>query len=339
MVCQKGNPNVKGYFSMSQQYDITVIVGTYNPDWTKLKTTLNSIVKQKDINLQIIVSDDGSVNPLHEEIISFFVKIKFSDYKLVAGENNEGTVCQFYRGLCAADAEYVKLISPGDLLYDDTVLSNWLEFTKINNADISFGDAVFYNFKNETLNIVKHCHNPKNMKIYKRPSTYYERVINYLCIRDGISGAAILSKKDVLLYYMRLLLNRVIYVEDYFIYLAVLDERKITYFPSIVIWYEFADGGISTTGDRIWKKRMHKDSITVYDICLEKWAKSDMRIHSWLLEMSEFIKNENPTVSEKLIRYLKHPSWFYWRIYIGLFGEYSPTDVNVSCFYSYYRNS
>ena len=56
-------------------------------------------------------------------------------------------------------------------------------------------------------------------------------MINYLCLEDGISGAAKMARKDVLIYYMKFLLNRVIYIEDYFIRLAVLDDRKIMHFP------------------------------------------------------------------------------------------------------------
>ena len=139
---------------MQGYYDISVVVGTYNPNWEKLKATLLSILEQKNISLQIIVSDDGSINPLHTEIKTFFNHIGFSDYKLVVGKRNEGTVCQFYRGICASDAKYVKLFSSGDLLYNDMVLSDWLAFTKNNNADLTFGDCVCYNRKKRYLHTV-----------------------------------------------------------------------------------------------------------------------------------------------------------------------------------------
>lgn len=319
---------------MEYQYDITVTVGTYNPKWTKLKATLLSIVAQKNIKLQIVVSDDGSANPLHTEVRSLFEQIGFKDYKLVTAEKNEGTVCQFYSAICNSDSEYIKPISPGDLLYEDTVLARWLVFTKENDADITFGDAVFYNMCEEHLNIIRHKHHPQNTKFYKNDSkfSYYDKVINYIFLGDGISGATKIAKKEILLYYIGLLLHRVIYVEDYFIRLAVLDKRKILYFPDKVIWYEFSDGGISTTKESKWVEPLCKDNFAMYEICLEKWLEPDIKVKRWLLDTIPFSKLENPTRLNRVKRYLKHPSWLYWKVYGRLHCEYSPTDVDETFF-------
>ena len=47
---------------MNKVIDMSVIVVTYNSEWEKIKITLNSILRQKNISLQIIVADDGSEN-------------------------------------------------------------------------------------------------------------------------------------------------------------------------------------------------------------------------------------------------------------------------------------
>ena len=317
---------------MSSDYDISVVVGTYNPNWEKLKATLLSIVEQKNLKLQIVVSDDGSANPLHTEIIDFFNHIGFCDYKLVAGAINEGTVCQYYRGFCAADAEYIKPFSPGDLLYNDVILSEWIAFAKENNADISFGDLVCYNRKGGSLNIIHHINFPWNLSIYKKDVSYRDWVINYVCLENVIYGCSKIAKKSIFLHYIKFLLHRVIYAEDYFIRLAVLDQRKILYYPNKVIWYEFADGGISSSGDKKWRELIRKDDIAMDEICLEKWNKPDKEIRSWLLELIEFKKINCPTKCEKLARYVKHPSWFYWRLYYQFFKDYTPIDAEVAFF-------
>jgi glycosyltransferase involved in cell wall biosynthesis len=325
---------------MTDCNDITIVVGTYNPQWVKLKATLLSIVEQKNVKLQIVVSDDGSANPLHTEVKTFFKSINFTDYKLVKGVKHEGTVCQFYRGICSSDAEYIKLFSPGDLLYNDTVLSEWLAFSKKNNADIIFGDAVCYNRNNGKLNIIKSPHHPRNMSVYKNASSFIDKVINYHCLKDVIYGSTKIAKKSILLYYLRFLLHRVTYVEDYFIRLAILDERKIMYYPFKVIWYEYADGGISTTGDKRWKELMLKDDIKMDKICLEKWIKPNEEIRKWILENIEFKRNINRLSKfDKLIRLLKHPKWLYWRFYRLFFEEYSPINADVSFFKHCYGES
>lgn len=314
---------------MNQKYNITVVVATYNPKWEKLKATLSSIMEQQGIKLQIIVSDDGSNDTLCEETLSFFKERRFKDYKLIYNEQHEGTVINVYHGVTAADSEYIKLISPGDLLYDKTVLSKWLMFTKMHNAAITFGDAVFYNRKNNKINIIRHVRNPINVSIYKKQVAYLDRVINCIFVNDFLLGTSLLVKKSTFLYYLDFLVHRVIYTEDCFLKLAILDDCNLLYYPVTVIWYEYADGGISTSGDAFWKKQIQKDIITVDKICIEYWANRDKKIRSWLLEDLEYRKIELYTnKSERVLRYLKHPSWLYWKLHQCLFKTYSPTDVN-----------
>ena len=45
---------------MKNKYDVSIIVATYNPDLNKLMSTLLSIIIQKGIKFEIIVTDDGS---------------------------------------------------------------------------------------------------------------------------------------------------------------------------------------------------------------------------------------------------------------------------------------
>ena len=43
----------------SKEFDFGVVVCCYNPDFEKLKKTIISIVNQKDVSFEIIISDDG----------------------------------------------------------------------------------------------------------------------------------------------------------------------------------------------------------------------------------------------------------------------------------------
>lgn len=321
---------------MKNDYNVTVVVLTYNPVWKKLRATLKSIVEQQNVHVQIVITDDGSKNNYFDEVELFFKEIRFRDFKLVSNEKNEGTVKNFYRGIVASDAEYIKCISPGDLLYDRLTLAKWLSFTIEKRADITFCDAVFYNIKNGSLNIIKNAHNPNNMSIYTKPSSYHDKVINYIIFEDTISGATILARKKVLLHYIAFLVQRVIYVEDYFIRLAVLDKKNIVYYPQNGIWYEFDDGGITTSGDVDWYERTRKDFIEMDKICNEKWDKHDETVQKWLLEYYTFNKRGNISWWSKFKRYVRHPKWFYFWVYRSFCKTYSPVDVDrtfiCSCF-------
>lgn len=315
---------------MIQKYDVSIVVATYNPVWEKLRATLKSILEQTNVKFQIVITDDGSVNPLFTKVKDLFKKEEFTDYKLVANEQNRGTVCNLYAGVIAADAEYVKGISPGDLFYDKNTLYKWLQFTKVNNADITFCDAVFYNRKNNRVNIIRHSHDPKNVRIYLKPSSYHDKVINYIILGDKISGAAIIVRKEILQRYLKLLLNRVIYTEDFFIRLAVLDKCNILYYQNPGIWYEYADGGVSTSGDDIWKQRIQKDNIEMDRICEVNWDKKDDIVKAWLEEYYSY--NKQPLASRwgRLKRNARHYKWLYFWIYGFLFRMFSPVDVDDS---------
>ena len=39
---------------------VTICVLTYNPDWIKFRNTLRSIICQRNVDFDIVVSDDGS---------------------------------------------------------------------------------------------------------------------------------------------------------------------------------------------------------------------------------------------------------------------------------------
>ena len=83
---------------MKNDYNITVVVLTYNPVWEKLRATLKSIVEQQDVHLQVVITDDGSKNNHFDKVELFFKEIGFDDFKLISNKNNEGTVINLYRG-------------------------------------------------------------------------------------------------------------------------------------------------------------------------------------------------------------------------------------------------
>lgn len=314
------------------KYSVAITVGTYNPIWKKLEATLRSILQQKDVNFQIIISDDGSKYNCFNEVKELFKKYGFSDYIMVAAKRNEGTVSQVYHGLKATNSDYVKPLSPGDLLYDEYTLARWLKFMHETQADITFGDAVFYNLKNKKLNIIPHVHNPMDMTVYQKNASYYDLIINYILFGDGISGASIFARRDVLVRYMKLLLGKVIYAEDFFIRLAILEKKQLFYYPQSVIWYEYADGGISTSGKEKWINLLRKDDLAMDEICLNNWSSEDSTaVHYFNMAVK---KKQQPDKSfvHKFYGYVCNPRVSYWRIHRKLFKTYSPTNVDDQFF-------
>ena len=59
---------------------VSVLVVTYNPQYSKLINTVESILLQKNVRLEIIISDDGSQNNYFEQLEEFFKEHSFSEY-------------------------------------------------------------------------------------------------------------------------------------------------------------------------------------------------------------------------------------------------------------------
>ena len=242
------------------QKPVSVLVVTYNPVWDKLKATLKSVLAQEDIDFEIIVSDDGSKNNLFDKIENLFSEYGFSDYELVANASNAGTVANVAAANEKSSGEYVRPISPGDLLYDRYVLRDLYQYAKKHSSDILFGNMVCYKRENDNVfKIFQDVYFPKYPEIYHEEGNWYDRIIANIILKDNISGASIFAKNDVYKHYMSSFLGKVKYVEDMFMKIALLEGKKIDWIDQNVLWYEYNDGGISTTRNDTWTKLLQRD--------------------------------------------------------------------------------
>ena len=133
-------------------YDLTVIVVTYNSSWEKLRRTLNSILYQKKVKIELIIADDGSKNNWFRETTEYIgnsIKVL-----LLPSEQNMGTVKNIYRAALKASAPYIKTISPGDYFYSEYTVYKWLKYIVFNNSKVSFGRAVYYSSQDGKINII-----------------------------------------------------------------------------------------------------------------------------------------------------------------------------------------
>lgn len=238
-------------------YEVSVIIVTYNPVWEKLIATLKSIIIQRNILLQVVISDDGSRENYFRELKDYFDKISFQNYIMISNSENQGTVINVLRGVQAATGKYVKTISPGDCLTDENVLSSWVEELVIKNIDWSFSDAIYYKIEKGNIDIVQEKAYPANIRPYVRNKTEKCRW-NYCVLDDIALGAAIMVKKQVIEKYLRRIVGKVRYAEDNIWRLMMFDGLIGSYFPHPAVYYELGSG-ISTCGNDLWGKRLEED--------------------------------------------------------------------------------
>ena len=183
---------------------VSVVITTYKAEQKKAIETINSVLLQKGVNIQIIVADDGSDNTNFNCYRSFFEKKQFSNYLLLASEKNHGTVRNLLRTTEFCEGNYIKLLSPGDYLYGEDSLREWIEYMKSVNIDLSIADAYYYhrNAEGDCI-IVKETAFPQRPDVLngidEKKKLYYQLIYN-----DYWLGAATLMKKEIFSKYIEI---------------------------------------------------------------------------------------------------------------------------------------
>lgn len=242
----------------------TIIVITYNSDFSKIKKTLLSILEQEDVEFEIIIADDGSINNNFDSIKSFFTENKFNNFKLVENKKNQGTVKNLISGLNAASGEFIKPISPGDFFYSKKSLKMAQDFIMHDNKEASayFGRTAYYSFNDNNLKIQTEQSNPHDIQPYLAQN---EKKIknNYFIRLDTILGASVIYKTESLKSHLLQICNFVKFAEDYTLISMLANNEKIKLIlngdnPDFFIWYE-SDTGISTQKQSKWHKILHDE--------------------------------------------------------------------------------
>ena len=254
-------------------YKVSVVVLTYNPKEDKLRATLQSILTQKEISLQIVVADDGSAAPGMEIAQKLFDEYQFQDYVLVANPENRGTVHNIHSALARCEGEYTKLISPGDLLSHDHVLRNWTAALEKSGAMVSCSEAVYYVMEDGVKKPVSRKAHPQQISCYRNGNIQKARS-NYLLLNDLFLGAAVLCRTDLQKKYVNEILGKVVYAEDHTYRLMAYDRVPMHYFAECCVLYE-TSAGISTSGSDFWAKKLESDWNAADQLLLKRCTGKD----------------------------------------------------------------
>ncbi len=240
--------------SLKEEIEVSVLVAIYKPNKSKLLTTLKSIIAQKNIKKQIVISDDGTDDFDSSYIEEFMEKNSFSDYYINSCGQNKGTVYNVLEGLKYCKAKYTKVLSPGDYLYGLDVLRRWVDYINISEADVSFGKSIHYEYDNDKMIPIRVNPHPQKMQNFYRNMWEY----NYLIFDDICTGAAVLTNTKKMIEYIDLIKDKVIYAEDNIYRLMAYKGERACYFNENVILYEHGLG-VSTSNNNYWSERLSAD--------------------------------------------------------------------------------
>ncbi len=105
---------------------VSVIVITYNSSRYVLQT-LESLKRQTYVNIELIISDDSSVDNTVDICRSWLVDNgrRFSRVDVITCDKNTGIVANCNRGVAASKGKWIKLIAGDDILFDNCIEKNY----------------------------------------------------------------------------------------------------------------------------------------------------------------------------------------------------------------------
>lgn len=273
MVPEKGW--LKGRSMTENRVTVSIIVLTYNAPWSKVKITLDSIMKQQGIDYEILVTDDGSSENHQKKLTEYFAEHGFENYQLVLNPANQGTVRNYLSGLHAANGRYAKAIGQGDLLANQDTLCKWVAFLESEKAQWSFSDARM--FREDPKQLISVEARPQLIRPYLRHDENGCRW-NYVVLSDIALGATMLGERELQEHYCQILADHgVVYAEDNMWRLMMFEGIVGSYYPETTVLYEYGTG-VSAEANEKWHVRLVADWKKTDQVMAEKAEKSAFQI-------------------------------------------------------------
>ena len=214
-----------------------------------------------------MIGDDGSKDFRERELELWLLQHGCRDYVIVRSPENKGTVHNVMNVLTAARGHYVKLISPGDYLYNDHVLADMLRFMEENSYKIAFGRACYYSKMGDKYHLINRM-NPFQLRPY-RERDFSAVKEAYLVYQDYVVGAAFMGERSLLAAYTRDILGQIIYTEDAVYPIMIADDIRLGFWDENFVWYEY-NIGISGDLSQEWRERLLYDSKRTLAIIAER---------------------------------------------------------------------
>ncbi|AGB42127.1 putative glycosyltransferase [Halobacteroides halobius DSM 5150] len=224
----------------------SIIILSYN-NLQYLEECLSSILMQTYTNIEIIFSDDGSSNFDKNVILDFINKNKKGNIKRCVINHNSrnlGVVKNYNKAIELSEGEYIFYVGLDDMLYDENVVLDIVNFFKKSNSLIFTGYRCVYD-KNmqECLEILPN----KRKKEFIKNDTPRELHLK-LSRGNFIAGSATPFSKKIIEKY-GYLDEEYILLEDYPRYLSLTKQGcNIDFIDRKLIKYRA--GGITTNKEK-----------------------------------------------------------------------------------------
>lgn len=176
---------------MENSIILSIIIPAYERVFL-LKKTLESIHSSiQSLNVEIIIVDDGSLEPIEPQLLNFLgLPLKF------IRQNNQGCVVAKYNGLGESQGKYVLFVDSDDIVHPDKLIVQ-IENLQATGADICYTDEVT-------------CYLDNDFSFVKKSSRFLPEVTTpaELYIKLQPCSSNLIYRRDYLIKYLQLPLIR-----------------------------------------------------------------------------------------------------------------------------------
>lgn len=223
---------------------VSIFLTTYR-NFTGIYRTLDSVFAQRNVQIELVVSDDGSPNwdEHKDDIVEYIEKNKSEEICSVVINHlpeNKGTVKNCNSALELCQGKYMKGLGPGDELAQSEALAEWVSVAEKLEADVVFCPLARIDINTgEQIGV-----SPSYEGVKALAKLSQEDLLNRLCLSNCFSSLGMLIKRDVLKSFGGFD-ERYKFVEDWSFGLKLLKNKcRLELYPKAMINYE--TGGISS---------------------------------------------------------------------------------------------
>lgn len=290
---------------------ISIIIAHYNQEKYLLGAIL-SVINQTYNNIQLIITDDCSKTFDKKEIETFIKKYDKNNtikkLNFVINQTNIGTIKTLNKALDLVTSRYVLFFAADDLLYDDTVINQYVKYFKEEKIDILVFKTILY--YNDFIEIVNERPQTKQINSFNKKSVKQQHkqfIINPFLLPGSIMfKTKILKDND---YFEKE--NK--YIEDWPLFLK-LSERGYKFFVKDINGLKHRYGGISTKKKK--SKSLSNAILKDYYLVFSKY------IFPHIDSISKVGKKEIARRLYKIILMNNNSSFKIWRLGLDYFWKY-----------------
>lgn len=177
---------------------VSIIMLTFN-NFTRLRESLISILRQDYPNIELIISDDCSVefpSDLVTNLINNNKKDNLSSFQTIINKENLGTVKNLNNSIKASHGEFIFTLGAGDLFVDQNSVSNVINVFLETNCDVIFTSRILYK-NNKLYEVLPHVADWKNINRMDTKMSMYTSLMKTQHFSMFI-GVTMVSRKAVI---------------------------------------------------------------------------------------------------------------------------------------------